>query len=49
LIPSTIERVLNGEKAKLYGSGLNVRDWIHVEDHVDGIWLAVEKGKIGST
>jgi dTDP-glucose 4,6-dehydratase len=49
LIPSTIERVRNGEKAKLYGSGLNVRDWIHVEDHVDGIWLALEMGKLGST
>jgi len=36
-------------RAPVYGSGLNVRDWIHVNDHVDGIWLALEKGLIGST
>jgi dTDP-glucose 4,6-dehydratase len=40
---------LNAEKAGVYGTGLNVRDWIHVDDHVDGIWLAIERGKIGRT
>jgi dTDP-glucose 4,6-dehydratase len=49
LIPSTIKTLLEGGKASVYGSGLNVRDWIHVDDHIDGIWLAIEKGLIGST
>jgi len=49
LIPNTIKTLLEGGKAAVYGSGLNVRDWIHVDDHVDGIWLAIEKGSIGST
>jgi dTDP-glucose 4,6-dehydratase len=49
LIPSTIKSLLQGGKAAVYGSGLNERDWIHVNDHVDGIWLAIEKGLIGST
>jgi len=49
LIPATIRRLGSGVNAKLYGTGLNVRDWIHVDDHVDGIWLAIEKGEIGST
>jgi dTDP-glucose 4,6-dehydratase len=49
LIPSTIRSVLRGEKAKVYGSGLNVRDWIHVDDHIDGIWLAIDRGAVGST
>jgi len=49
LIPHTIKTLIEGGKASVYGSGLNVRDWIHVDDHVDGIWLAIEKGSIGST
>jgi len=49
LIPNTIKLLLNGGNAEIYGSGLNVRDWIHVNDHVDGIWSAVEKGTVGST
>jgi len=49
LIPHTIKTLIEGGKASVYGSGLNVRDWIHVDDHVDGIWLATEKGAVGST
>jgi len=49
LIPTTIKSLVQGGRAPVYGSGLNVRDWIHVDDHVDGIWLALEKGLIGST
>jgi len=49
LIPNTIKSLVEGGKAAVYGSGINVRDWIHVDDHVDGIWLAAEKGSIGST
>ena len=49
LIPNTIKNLLQGRKATVYGSGLNIRDWIHVDDHVDGVWAAIESGAIGST
>lgn len=49
LIPSAIQSALAGRRPKVYGSGKNVRDWIHVEDHVDGIWAVLEKGVIGDT
>jgi len=49
LIPNTISSILRGDKAPVYGTGLNVRDWIHVDDHTDGVWLAIERGTIGST
>jgi len=49
LIPNTIKSMLSDGRAPVYGSGLNVRDWIHVDDHTDGVWLAVERGAIGST
>lgn len=40
LIPHTIKSLVETGKAPLYGSGLNVRDWIHVDDHVEGVWLS---------
>lgn len=49
LIPFTIKTVLEGGRPKVYGNGLNVRDWIHVDDHTDGIWRAIEAGEIGET
>jgi dTDP-glucose 4,6-dehydratase len=49
LIPRTIELLVRGERPVLYGSGENIRDWIHVEDHVRGVWLAIERGEIGGT
>ena len=49
LIPRTIELISRGERPILYGNGENVRDWIHVEDHVRGIWAVLEKGSIGET
>ena len=49
LIPKTIATLLSGQRPQLYGTGLNVRDWIHVDDHVDGIWAALDKGTIGET
>ena len=48
-IPRQITQILVGEKPKLYGSGLNVRDWIHVDDHSDGILTILEKGVVGET
>jgi len=38
LIPLFVTNALDGEPLPLYGDGLNVRDWIHVEDHVDAVW-----------
>lgn len=47
LIPRMIHCALSGEKLPVYGKGNNVRDWIHVEDHANGVWLALTKGKAG--
>lgn len=46
-IPRQITEILEGRKPKLYGTGKNVRDWIHAEDHSSGILAILEKGKIG--
>lgn len=48
-IPRQITEVLEGRKPKLYGSGQNVRDWIHAEDHSSGVLTILEKGKVGET
>jgi dTDP-glucose 4,6-dehydratase len=48
-IPRQITNVLTGRRCKLYGSGANVRDWIHVEDHNSAVWRILEKGQIGKT
>lgn len=48
-IPRQISRILSGEKPQLYGNGRNVRDWIHVEDHVTAIWAILTRGKAGET
>lgn len=47
LIPVMITAALSGKKLPVYGDGQNVRDWIHVEDHCNGIWLAVTRGTPG--
>lgn len=47
LIPKAISNILQGKPVPVYGSGRNVRDWIHVEDHCRGILAALEKGKSG--
>lgn len=47
LIPFFIKKLMQGEKVPVYGDGLNVRDWIHVEDHAEAIDLIFHKGKIG--
>ena len=48
-IPRQITNILCGIKPKLYGDGLNVRDWIHTEDHSSAVWIILTKGKIGET
>lgn len=48
-IPRQITNILCGIKPKLYGDGLNVRDWIHTEDHSSAVWTILAKGEIGET
>ncbi len=49
LIPTMIRCALAEKPLPVYGNGGNIRDWIQVEDHCRGIWLAIEKGKPGET
>ena len=48
-IPRQITNILCGLKPKLYGNGLNVRDWIYVDDHCSAVWKILTEGKIGET
>jgi dTDP-glucose 4,6-dehydratase len=48
-IPRQITNILDGGRPKLYGAGLNVRDWIHVDDHSSAVLLITTEGKIGET
>lgn len=48
LIPHMIQCALSGRDLPVYGTGKNVRDWIHVEDHVKGVWLILNKAPKGS-
>jgi dTDP-glucose 4,6-dehydratase len=47
LIPLMIQNALSGKSLPVYGDGMNIRDWIHVEDHSIGVWAATTKGKSG--
>lgn len=49
LIPLSIIKLLKGDKIEIYGNGLNVRDWLHVSDHCQGIYLALLNGSSGAT
>jgi len=48
-IPRQITNILDGVRPKLYGSGENVRDWIHVDDHNAAVWAILERGRLGET
>ena len=48
-IPRQITNILEGLRPKLYGNGLNVRDWIHTDDHSTGVWTILTKGRLGET
>ena len=48
-IPRQITNVIDGTRPKLYGAGLNVRDWIHVDDHNAAVLRIIEDGAIGET
>ena len=47
LIPLIINNVLHGKPLPVYGDGMNVRDWLYVEDHCKGIDIVLEKGRLG--
>lgn len=47
LIPLFITNLIEGKKLPVYGNGKNVRDWLHVDDHCRGIYLALMNGKSG--
>ncbi|KFU83311.1 dTDP-glucose 4,6-dehydratase [Amycolatopsis lurida] len=47
VIPLFVTNLLDGKKVPLYGDGLNVRDWLHVDDHCNGIQLVADGGRPG--
>ncbi|MCF8048521.1 MAG: dTDP-glucose 4,6-dehydratase [Desulfarculaceae bacterium] len=49
LIPLMIIKASRGQELPVYGKGDNVRDWMHVSDHVRGLLAALERGKVGQT
>lgn len=48
-IPRQVTNILDGRRPKLYGSGRNVRDWIHVDDHNSAVDAILRRGRIGQT
>ena len=49
LVPLMLLNAREGKSLPVYGRGLNVRDWLYVEDHCRGIWLIMQKGRKGQT
>jgi dTDP-glucose 4,6-dehydratase len=47
VIPLFVTHLMEGKKVPLYGDGLNIRDWLHVEDHCDAIWTVLTRGTPG--
>ena len=47
VMPLFITNIIESKKVPLYGNGLNIRDWLHVDDHCRGIALALTKGRAG--
>src|SRR5712691_8875541 len=47
LIPLFVTNLIEGKKVPLYGDGMNVRDWLYVDDHCEAIWTVLNKGKFG--
>ncbi len=47
LIPLFVTNLMEGKKVPLYGDGMNIRDWLYVEDHCDAIWTVLNKGRFG--
>jgi dTDP-glucose 4,6-dehydratase len=49
LIPLVILNALEGKNLPVYGDGMQIRDWLYVEDHAAAIWLVLQKGRVGET
>jgi len=49
LIPLMTLNAIEGKKLPIYGTGENIRDWLHVEDHCEAVEIVLEKGRIGET
>jgi dTDP-glucose 4,6-dehydratase len=47
VIPLFVTNLMDGKKVPLYGDGLNIRDWLHVDDHCHGIQLVLDGGRPG--
>jgi dTDP-glucose 4,6-dehydratase len=48
VIPLFVTNLIDNGKVPLYGNGLNVRDWLHVDDHCDGIYSVLSEGESGN-
>ena len=49
LIPQTIHNALKGQNIPIYGDGLQIRDWLFVDDHVRALYKVMKRGKLGET
>ena len=49
LIPLVILNALEGKPLPVYGDGMQIRDWLYVEDHAAAIWVVLQKGRVGET
>jgi dTDP-glucose 4,6-dehydratase len=49
LIPLMILNLFEGKELPVYGDGLNVRDWLFVDDHAEALWVILTRGKVGQT
>ncbi|MGA3065641.1 MAG: dTDP-glucose 4,6-dehydratase [Tepidisphaeraceae bacterium] len=47
LIPLFVTNLIEGKKVPLYGDGMNIRDWLYVEDHCDALWTVLNNGAAG--
>jgi len=49
LVPLMLLNLIEGKELPVYGDGLHVRDWLHVDDHAEALWLIVRAGQAGET
>ena len=49
LIPLMIKNALNNTALPIYGDGMNIRDWLYVDDHISALMLVIQKGEIGES
>ena len=49
LIPLMILNAVNGKPLPVYGDGMQIRDWLYVDDHCEGIWKVATQGRVGET